>query len=167
MTGLSRRARWELGLYRAAATCYRGLLAARCAFDRSPQRPVLAERLGRFSGAPPAPHPCIWVHAASLGEVLTATPLIARLHAEAPALRIVLTTNTATGRAAGSRTLADEVRAFPVDTPSVVRAVTARIRPVAFVFVETEIWPSLLLLLAEQGVATALVGASISERTAR
>jgi 3-deoxy-D-manno-octulosonic-acid transferase len=42
----------------------------------------------------------IWVHAVSVGEVLTARPLVAALQASYPNLRVFLSTTTRTGRPA-------------------------------------------------------------------
>ena len=161
---LSLRARVELGLYRAVAHLYRASIAIRLALPCDPvRRRCLQERLGRWNGRKETGG-AIWVHAASLGEVLTVSPLLERMKAGG-AGRIVVTTHTLTGHAAAERTVADEVHCFPVDTPAAVRRVIDVMRPHAFLFVETEIWPSLLLVLAEAGVACFMVNATVSPRS--
>src|SRR5262249_7913709 len=61
--------------------------------------------------------PSIWIHAVSVGEVLTAKSLLSALRARFPEHRLFLSTTTATGQAvARSRvTEADGVFYFPFD----------------------------------------------------
>ena len=152
-------------MYRVVAGLYRAAIAIRLGFPCEAERSrMLTERLGRWDGVDTSDAGAVWVHAASLGEVLTVAPLLDCLKA-AGIGRIVVTCHTATGRAAAERTVADHVHWFPVDTPAAVRNVLALVNPRAFIAVETEIWPSLLLLLADAGVASVMVNATVSERS--
>ena len=45
-----------------------------------------------------ADHPCFWLHAVSVGEVMAALPLVAELHRSFPELRVVVSTVTKTGQ---------------------------------------------------------------------
>jgi 3-deoxy-D-manno-octulosonic-acid transferase len=166
---LSRVAALELGTYRLAASICGGALALCAAAPLGAERRLMArERLGRWrrAGAHGA-RPAIWVHAASLGETRTAAPLMARIRRACPAARIVLTYQTPAARAAARETAADETHYFPVDTPRVLERVLSSLRPRLFLFVETEIWPSLLLTLADREVPAAMVTASVSARSYR
>jgi len=129
-------------------------------------REHLAERLG-FS---PAEAPGrVWIHAVSLGETKAAEPLIAALRARDPALRLLLTNGTATGRDAARALLREGDRACwqPWDTPGAVRRFLARHRPAVGVVMETEVWPVLLHEAARAGVPLLLANARLSERSAR
>lgn len=152
-----------LGLLVAGACTCAAILVGR---ERSAR---LRERLGIYE---PAANPAlrgtvIWLHAASVGEVLVAEPLVAALRARRPELRFVVTCQTATGLAQASRLAAEERHYFPIDARFVVRRVLARFRPALFLFVETEIWPRLLLELHAAGIPSAMAAARLSDRSFR
>ena len=131
-------------------------------------RKGLRQRFG-FSAPPISPdtRPLVWVHAVSLGEVVAITPLIKELHARHPEHRFVVSTATETGRDAVEQRLAGiaEHLYAPLDFPwSVARAV-ARLRPVLYVFIETELWPNLLRHLSNVGVPTIMVNGRLSSRS--
>ncbi len=156
------------GLAGAAAFAYFAL--RRLSAPRgSDEECKFSERLGGwtadFASKRRGTRPWIWIQAASVGEVMVARPLVARLREAAPACAILLTCNTSTGRGTAEALQADEVRYFPLDSSSVVEAVIGALRPCLFVAVETEIWPRTLSLLQERGVPTAFVNARISERS--
>jgi 3-deoxy-D-manno-octulosonic-acid transferase len=109
----------------------------------------------------------IWIHAVSVGEVLTARPLARDLRARYPRLRIFLSTTTMTGQAVARRNLqeVDEVFYFPFDLNVFVRRTLDLVRPRLFIMIETEIWPNLLRQCRARGVKTALVNGRLSERS--
>ncbi len=155
----------ELWLYRLATGLGRAALAAWLVVPgRSTHNVAWEERLGRWPEAPRVGR-TVWVHAASLGELAAVRPLLLRLRAVGPPIHLLVTCNTATGRELAATFPADEVRYFPLDSRAIIRRLLDRIRPVLFVFVETEIWPVLLLELARRGIPTAMVNARISARS--
>ncbi|MGI8671681.1 MAG: 3-deoxy-D-manno-octulosonic acid transferase [Luteitalea sp.] len=109
----------------------------------------------------------IWLHAVSVGEVLSARPLVAALQARYPDWRIVVSTTTRTGRAMATTRLPGVagVFYFPLDFAWIVRRVLARLRPSLLIVVETEIWPNLLRLCRTEGMGVLLVNARISDRS--
>jgi len=111
--------------------------------------------------------PVIWVHAVSLGEVVAVTPLVKELHRRHPGHRFVVSTVTETGREAVEQRLAGvaEHCYAPLDFPWVVSRMIARLNPVLYVFVETELWPNLLRELRRSGVPTVLVNGRLSTRS--
>ncbi|MCZ8173559.1 MAG: 3-deoxy-D-manno-octulosonic acid transferase [Burkholderiaceae bacterium] len=129
-------------------------------------REHLAERLGFGPAEAPGR---VWIHAVSLGETKAAEPLIAALRARDPALRLLLTHGTATGRAAARALLREgDVACWqPWDTPGAARRFLARHRPAVGVVMETEVWPVLLHEAARAGVPLLLANARLSERSAR
>ncbi|HSW17045.1 MAG TPA: glycosyltransferase N-terminal domain-containing protein, partial [Ramlibacter sp.] len=126
---------------------------------------AVEERFGRY-GAPTAPGR-LWIHAVSLGETRAAAILIDALRAERPALRVLLTHGTATGRAAGAQLLRDgDTQAWlPWDTPGAVRRFLDQFQPSAGVLMETEVWPNLSAACAQRGLPLALVNARLSEKS--
>jgi len=97
--------------------------------------------------------PVIWIHAVSLGEVVAVTPLVKELHRRCPNHRFIVSTVTETGREAVEQRLAGlaEHLYAPLDFPWVVSRLVARLRPVLYLFIETELWPNLLRTLHRQG----------------
>jgi 3-deoxy-D-manno-octulosonic-acid transferase len=119
-------------------------------------------------GEPNKPdRPVIWVHAVSLGEVVAVAPLVKALHARHPECRYLITTVTETGREAVEQRLGDiaEHGYAPLDFPWAVSRMVRRIRPVLYVFVETEIWPNLLWTLHDRHVPSVLVNGRLSSRS--
>ena len=109
----------------------------------------------------------IWVHAVSVGEVLTARALLPDLRERYPRLRIFLSTTTMTGQQIARNNLQyiDEVFYFPFDLGFIVKRTLRLVRPRLFIMMETEIWPNLLRACHREGVKTVLVNGRISSRS--
>ena len=112
----------------------------------------------------------IWVHALSVGEVLSAVPLIRSLREKLPEYTLVVTTSTESGQEIAQRKLSSQNCAFfylPLDyywaTRRIVKAVGARL----FVLVETDLWPNLLWCLEKQNTPILLVNGRLSDRSFR
>ncbi len=111
--------------------------------------------------------PLIWIHAVSLGEVVAAAPLVKALHKRHPEFRYIVTTVTETGREAVEQRLGGiaEHRYAPLDFSWAVAGMVRSLRPMLYVFVETEIWPNLLWRLREQDVPSVMVNGRLSSRS--
>jgi 3-deoxy-D-manno-octulosonic-acid transferase len=109
----------------------------------------------------------IWVHAVSVGEVLSARPLISELRASYPKLRLFLSTTTLTGQQLARRSVpdVDAVFYFPFDWTLTARRTLNVVRPRLFVMTETEIWPNLLRECKRRGARTLMVNGRISYRS--
>jgi 3-deoxy-D-manno-octulosonic-acid transferase len=109
----------------------------------------------------------IWIHAVSVGEVLTARALLPQLRERYPRLRLYLSTTTMTGQqiARNSLQYVDEVFYFPFDLGFIVNRTLRLVRPKMFMMMETEIWPNLLHACHRAGVKTVLVNGRISSRS--
>lgn len=125
------------------------------------------ERLGRLGqDAPPKEAP-VWIHAASVGEVLAAEPLVRELRERRPGLPILVSTTSVPGREAAAHHLgADSVRLAPLDVAWLTDAAVRKIRPRALVLIETELWPALIRSAKRAGVPVILASGRISERAA-
>ncbi len=109
----------------------------------------------------------LWLHAVSVGEVLSAVELIRRVGAARPDVDIFVSTATLAGRVTAEQRLAGLVRGVfyaPLDYRSAVRRVLRRIRPAALVVMETEIWPNLYREAKRSGAALLVVNGRISDR---
>ena len=109
----------------------------------------------------------IWIHAVSVGEVLTARALLPQLRERYPRLHIFLSTTTMTGQQIARNNLqyVDDVFYFPFDLRFIVKRILKIVRPKLFIVMETEIWPNLLRACHESGVKTMLVNGRISSRS--
>jgi len=109
----------------------------------------------------------IWIHAVSVGEVLTARPLISDLKRRYPNLRMFLSTTTMAGQQLARRSVqdVDAVFYFPFDLGFVVRRTLDLVRPKLFIMMETEIWPNLLRECRARGIKTAVVNGRLSARS--
>jgi 3-deoxy-D-manno-octulosonic-acid transferase len=159
----------SLGLYRAATGLLEpiapSLLASRARKGKEdPTR--LAERLARAEVARPE-GPLVWLHGASVGESLSILPLVDRLRAERPEVTVLVTSGTTTSAALLAKRLpAGAIHQYiPVDAPRAARRFIARWRPSLAVFVESELWPNLLLEAKAAGTRLALVSAKLSDRS--
>lgn len=125
------------------------------------------ERLG-FPATHAVRHP-VWVHAASVGEVNAALPLIAELHRRHPHVPVLLTTATPTGGALARRHARDGLTHayLPFDRTGAVRRFLTVHAPRAGIVVETELWPNLYTACAETGVPLVIVNGRVSSRTLR
>jgi 3-deoxy-D-manno-octulosonic-acid transferase len=110
----------------------------------------------------------LWLHNASVGELLAARPLLVRLRESLRGWRFVLTTTSLAGRElARSLPESDGAVLLPLDAPrSVARALDA-LSPSLFVFTETEIWPGLLCALERRGIPAVLISGRVSPRAYR
>jgi 3-deoxy-D-manno-octulosonic-acid transferase len=109
----------------------------------------------------------IWIHAVSVGEVLTARALLPALRERYPNLRLFLSTTTMTGQQIARNNLqyVDEVFYFPFDLGFIVNRTLQLVRPRLFIMMETEIWPNQLRACHRAGVKTMLVNGRISSRS--
>ena len=109
----------------------------------------------------------IWVHAVSVGEVLTARPLISDLKRRYPNLRMFLSTTTMAGQQLARRSVqdVDAVFYFPFDFAFVIRRTLDLVRPKLFIMMETEVWPNLLRECRARGIKTAVVNGRLSARS--
>lgn len=111
--------------------------------------------------------PTLWLHAVSVGEVLSAAPLVTAMRRTHPDWRIVVSTTTRTGREMAETRLSGVagVFYFPLDFACIVRRVLRHVRPTLVVIVETEIWPNVVRLCRANGIGLLLANARISDRS--
>ncbi|HEY8880582.1 MAG TPA: 3-deoxy-D-manno-octulosonic acid transferase [Roseateles sp.] len=130
-------------------------------------RHALGERLGFYKTATEPGR--LWIHAVSLGETRAASALVTALREREPALRLLLTHSTATGREAGQALLRDgDAQAWlPYDTPGAVRRFLRHWRPRLGVLMETEVWPTLQREAGKAGLPMVLANARLSEKSLR
>jgi 3-deoxy-D-manno-octulosonic-acid transferase len=131
----------------------------------------LSERLG-FSipslSKLPADRPgAIWIHAVSVGEVLSSLALAKSLKQAYPQRPLIVSTTTMTGQALARQRLpfADAVIYFPLDWAFCVRRALRAVRPAVVVVLETEIWPNFLREAGRRKIPVIFVSGRISDRS--
>ena len=109
----------------------------------------------------------VWIHCASVGEVIAARPLIEKIIKQLPGVPVLLTTTTPTGAATaisqGWENLQHQY--LPVDYRRSVTKLINTTRPGALLIMETEIWPNLILQARQQKIPTLIVNGRVSKRT--
>jgi 3-deoxy-D-manno-octulosonic-acid transferase len=128
----------------------------------------LGARLGRSSTGRPAGE-VVWMHGASVGESMSLLPLVEALSRARPDLHILVTSGTMTSAQVLRKRLPAGVlhQYVPVDAPGAVARFLKHWRPCLAVFVESELWPNLLRKARNANCKLALLGARISDDTAR
>jgi 3-deoxy-D-manno-octulosonic-acid transferase len=111
----------------------------------------------------------VWIHAASMGEVVSARNWVHALLEAGGRPPFLLTTRTQRGLDRARRELGERVvaRVAPLDAPQLLRSFLAAAAPWRLDIVETEIWPQLILESRRAGVGVVFVSAAVSERTRR
>lgn len=131
-------------------------------------RERLRERLG-FVRIEPASMGGVWIHAASVGEVQAARPLIAALRETWPDHAITVSTQSPTGARTLHSHWGDQIRHVfaPIDTPGATRRFLDRLQPSLLVLIEREIWPEMLWQCRQRLTPVALVNARLSADSAQ
>src|SRR5947207_2682964 len=124
----------------------------------------LNERYGESALARP-PGPLVWVHGASVGELLSVIPLIERIGEKGFA--VLCTSGTVTSaNLAEQRLPPGAIHQFvALDAPRFVRRFLDHWRPDIAIFVESDLWPNLIMTSARRAIPLILVNGRVSERS--
>lgn len=150
-------------LTRSATPLANRLLAYR--LSRGKEHPArIAERRGETQVARPAGS-LVWVHGASVGEITAAIPLIERIKARG--LGVLATSGTVTSAGIARQRLPHgAIHQFtPLDTPSFVSRFLDHWKPDLALFVESDLWPNMIMSAAARGIPLILINGRLSERS--
>ncbi|HEB35408.1 MAG TPA: 3-deoxy-D-manno-octulosonic acid transferase [Candidatus Aminicenantes bacterium] len=127
----------------------------------------LRDRLGRGLNDNCAKKQSLWIHAVSVGEVISLQNLIKKIKEKHPAWTIHFSTLTNTGMRVAKEKLTDADNIFfvPLDFKYVVRKYFNTLRPRVFVLAESELWPNLLREAKRQTKGVLLINGRISSRS--
>lgn len=125
------------------------------------------ERLG-YASLPRPGRQLIWFHAASVGESLSVLTLIRRLGEQLPGAEFLITSGTPTSAELIEKRMPPRCRHQfpPLDSAAAVDRFLAHWRPDLGVFVESELWPQMLVRARRTGCPLVLLNARLSERSA-
>jgi 3-deoxy-D-manno-octulosonic-acid transferase len=151
-------------LLTAAATPLSGLVLAH-RLKRGKEHP---DRLGERRGKPSLPRPAeplVWLHAASVGELVAALPIIMRLRASEFA--VLVTSGTVTSAELARQQLPPGAlhQFVPLDSPFFVARFLDYWRPDLALFIESDLWPNLILGAAERRIPLILLNGRLSKRS--
>ena len=110
---------------------------------------------------------CIWIHGASVGEIVATSPLVKEIKARMPEKKVLVSAFTVGGYNMAKQIIpeADEIIYFPLDFPFVASSVVRRVHPGIFMPVETELWPNFLRTIKELHIPVMMVNGRISEKS--
>ena len=131
------------------------------------------ERISERWGIPTQPRPqgkLVWLHAASVGELISLLPLIKRISSDMPEIYTLVTTGTVTASKVMQRhmpRLQDNlVHQFaPLDVKSWVERFIKHWKPDLGLFVESELWPNLIFSARRHRTRLMLINARMSNRS--
>lgn len=110
----------------------------------------------------------VWIHALSVGEVLSALPLV-RVLSEikikaCPSIPLYMSSSTASGYRVlkSGASYLDKIFIMPVDAPWLIKDLVNRLKPSVFILVESDVWPNMIRCLKAVGTKCFLVNARMS-----
>jgi 3-deoxy-D-manno-octulosonic-acid transferase len=129
-----------------------------------------AERLSERRGESMVARPdgaLVWLHGASVGELTAVLPLIERIHSRE--MTVLVTTGTVTSAGVAEQRLPPGVihQFAPIDVPQYVAGFLDHWRPSLGLFVESDLWPNLILASAQRNIPLILVNGRMSDRSHR
>jgi 3-deoxy-D-manno-octulosonic-acid transferase len=125
-----------------------------------------AERRG-YPGVRRPDKTLVWLHGASVGEVVTLLPLVERLRQRG--LAILVTSGTVTSaKLLAARLPAGVIHQYlPLDVPRYMRRFLDYWRPEIGMICESEIWPNMMIEARKRAIPLVLVNARMSDRSFR
>ncbi len=126
----------------------------------------LDERMG-IASAPRPDAPLIWLHAASVGEAQSMLILINSLHEADDNYRFLVTTGTKTSATLMANRLPHRAihQYYPIDHPAWVTAFLDHWHPDAIIWMESELWPNMLMQIKARGIPAIIANARISDKS--
>lgn len=110
----------------------------------------------------------LWIHALSVGEVISAVPLVKKIKQCLKDKDIIFSTTTTTGFEIANRLLKDDLNSiffFPHDFFFSVKHVAKLAEPSAVIIVESDIWPNFLFEMKHRNIPVFWVNARLSQKS--
>lgn len=128
------------------------------------------KRLPERMGVPSRPRPdgnLVWIHAASVGEAQSALILMSALNKAQQNLNILITSGTKTSAKLMEMRLPENAihQYIPLDHPAWIKQFLDHWKPQLVLWMESELWPNILLSLKERKIPAALVNARLSKKS--
>ena len=109
----------------------------------------------------------IWFHGASVGEFLSIVPLIEKLEKDKNINQILVTSSTVSSAKVFEKFKFKKTihQFFPVDTNFLSNKFLNYWKPKMAVFIDSEIWPNMLINLKKKSIITVLLNARITNKS--
>jgi 3-deoxy-D-manno-octulosonic-acid transferase len=129
----------------------------------------LKDRLGLGLQAERKEGRSLWIHAVSVGEVLSLRKLIGEIKDRHPDWIIHFSTLTHSGFQMAKKELprADTIFFVPLDFSPIIRNFFEKLKPDLFILAESEFWPNLLRAAAKKTRGVLLINGRISPRSGK
>ena len=111
--------------------------------------------------------PLVWMHASSVGEGLQARPVLALLRAGHPELQLAYTFFSPSAEGFARSLDVDFTEYLPFDSRGDARVVLDALAPRVLAFAKLDVWPRLVAEASARGARTALLSATLAERSGR
>jgi len=124
------------------------------------------EKIGKFNKKN-TNNNLIWFHGSSVGEILSIIPLIEKLEKRKNIKKILITTNTLSSAKIIKKLKLKKTfhQFFPLDTEFLVEKFLNHWKPKAVFFIESEIWPNMILKIKEKNIPLILLNARITNKS--
>ena len=125
-----------------------------------------AEKIGKFSKKNKSNN-LIWFHGSSVGEILSIIPLIEKLEKRKNIKKILITSNTLSSAKIITKLKLKKTfhQYFPLDTKFLAEKFLNHWKPKAVFFIESEIWPNMILKVKEKNIPLILLNARITKKS--
>lgn len=108
----------------------------------------------------------LWLHCASVGEVLAARPLVEQWREKYPDQRLLVTTMTPTGAEQVAKIFPfAQHKYLPMDWRRAVKKALSQLDCPRLLIIEMELWPNLIRYAKQKGLHVSIVNARMSERS--
>jgi len=123
------------------------------------------EKIGKFKKS--SNNNLIWFHGSSVGEVLSVVPLIEKLEKKDRVKKILITSNTLSSAKIIKKLKLKKIfhQFFPLDTNFLVEKFLNHWKPKAVFFIDSEIWPNMVLRIKEKNIPLVLLNARITKKS--
>jgi len=124
------------------------------------------EKIGKFSKKNINSN-LIWFHGSSVGEILSIIPLIEKLEKRKNIKKILITSNTLSSAKIIKKIKLKKTfhQFFPLDTEFLVEKFLNHWKPKAVFFIDSEIWPNMIIKIKEKNIPLILLNARITKKS--
>ena len=109
----------------------------------------------------------IWFHVSSVGELLSIVPMIEKIEEKKKNFKILVTSNTLSSAKIFEKYKFKKTfhQFFPIDSNIIIKKFLNNWKPNIAIFVESEIWPNMILEVKRRKIPLVLLNARITKKT--